>query len=143
MASSSNSRLVSFCIYFFCTFHFRDFNDINFHKKVNLKAPHQFLLSITFFIHDNVDLLVMQSQWVPQRYGTLNKEYNIGLGRFSTLAAQLRRKARRPSTCARCSRAGGPEVLRRHLNFRQISHRFTLSFTNTSFQDLNGSHIMY
>ena len=30
-----------------------------------------------------------------------------------------------------------------HLNFRQISHRFTSSFTNPSFQDLNGSHIMY
>ena len=38
---------------------------------------------------------------------------------------------------------GGPEMLRRHLNFRQISHRFTLSFTNPSFQDLNGWHIMY
>ena len=38
---------------------------------------------------------------------------------------------------------GGPEMLRRNLNFRQISHRFTLSFTNPSFQDLNGSHIMY
>ena len=37
---------------------------------------------------------------------------------------------------------GGAEVLRRHLNFRQISHRFTLSFTNPSFQDLNGSHII-
>ena len=34
-------------------------------------------------------------------------------------------------------------MLRRHLNFRQISHRFTSSFTNPSFQDLNGSHIMY
>ena len=31
-------------------------------------------------------------------------------------------------------------MLRWHLNFRQISHRFTLSFTNPSFQDLNGSH---
>ena len=29
------------------------------------------------------------------------------------------------------------------INFRQISHRFTSSFTNPSFQDLNGSHIMY
>ena len=39
----------------------------------------------------------------------------------------------------------GPETLRRHLNFRQISHRprFTSCFTNPSFQDLNGSHIMY
>ena len=37
----------------------------------------------------------------------------------------------------------GPEMLRRHLNFHQISHRFTLNFTNPSFQDLNGSHIMY
>ena len=34
-------------------------------------------------------------------------------------------------------------MLRRHLNFRQISHRFTSSFTNPSFQDLNGSHIIY
>ena len=34
-------------------------------------------------------------------------------------------------------------MLRRHLNFRQISHRFTSSFANPSFQDLNGSHIMY
>ena len=34
-------------------------------------------------------------------------------------------------------------MLRRHLNFRQISHRFTSSFTNPSFQDLNGSLIMY
>ena len=34
-------------------------------------------------------------------------------------------------------------MLRRHLNFRQISHRFTLSFVNPSFQYLNGSHIMY
>ena len=41
------------------------------------------------------------------------------------------------------SGAGEPEVLRRHLNFHQISHRFTSSFTNPSFQDLNGSHIMY
>ena len=32
-------------------------------------------------------------------------------------------------------------MLRRHLNFRQISHRFTSSFTNPSLQDLNGSHI--
>ena len=39
--------------------------------------------------------------------------------------------------------SGGPEMLRRHLNFRQISNRFTSSFTNPSFQDLNGSHIMY
>ena len=38
---------------------------------------------------------------------------------------------------------GGPEALRRHLNFHQISLRFTSSFTNPSFQDLNGSHIMY
>ena len=38
---------------------------------------------------------------------------------------------------------GGAEALRRHLNFRQISHRFTSSFTNPSFQDQNGSHIMY
>ena len=38
---------------------------------------------------------------------------------------------------------GGAEAFRRHLNFRQISHRFTSSFTNPSFQDLNGSHIMY
>ena len=42
----------------------------------------------------------------------------------------------------RC-RGGGPEALRRHLNFRQISHRFTSSFTNPSFQDLNGSHFIY
>ena len=35
------------------------------------------------------------------------------------------------------------KLRRRHLNFRQISHRFTSSFTNPSFQDLNGSHIMY
>ena len=42
-----------------------------------------------------------------------------------------------------CIWAGEPEMLRRHLNFRQISHRFTLSFTNPSFQDLNGSRIMY
>ena len=41
------------------------------------------------------------------------------------------------------NRGGGPEMLRRHLNFRQISHRFALNFTNPSFQDLNGSHIMY
>ena len=34
-------------------------------------------------------------------------------------------------------------MLRRHLNFRKISHRFTSSFANSSFQDLNGSHIMY
>ena len=34
-------------------------------------------------------------------------------------------------------------MLRQHLNFRQISHRFTLSFANLSFQDLNSSHIMY
>ena len=40
-------------------------------------------------------------------------------------------------------KSGGPEALRRHLNFRQISDRFTSSFTNPSFQDLNGSHIMY
>ena len=39
--------------------------------------------------------------------------------------------------------SGGPEMLCRHLNFHQISHRFTLSFTNPSFQDLSGSHIMY
>ena len=38
---------------------------------------------------------------------------------------------------------GWAEMLRRHLNFRQISHWFTLNFTNPSFQDLNGSHIMY
>ena len=38
---------------------------------------------------------------------------------------------------------GGAEMLRRHLNFRLISDRFTLSFTNPSFQDLYGSHIMY
>ena len=31
----------------------------------------------------------------------------------------------------------------RHLNFRQISHGFTSSFINPSFQYLNGSHIMY
>ena len=31
-------------------------------------------------------------------------------------------------------------MLRRHFNFRQISHRFTSSFANPSFQDLNGSH---
>ena len=34
-------------------------------------------------------------------------------------------------------------MLWRHLNFCQISHRFTSSFANPSFQDLNGSHIMY
>ena len=34
-------------------------------------------------------------------------------------------------------------MLRRYLKFRQISHRFTSSFANPSFQDLNGSHIMY
>ena len=34
-------------------------------------------------------------------------------------------------------------MLRRHLNFRQISHRFTSSFANPSFQDLNGSDIIY
>ena len=34
-------------------------------------------------------------------------------------------------------------MLRRHLNFHQISHRFTSSFANPSFQDLNGLHIMY
>ena len=34
-------------------------------------------------------------------------------------------------------------MLRRHLNFRQISHRFTSSFANPSFQDLNGSHTIY
>ena len=34
-------------------------------------------------------------------------------------------------------------MLRRHLNFRQISHSFTSSFINPSFRDLNGSHIMY
>ena len=38
---------------------------------------------------------------------------------------------------------GGQDMLRQHLNFRQISHRFTSSFTNPSFQDLNGSHIMH
>ena len=34
-------------------------------------------------------------------------------------------------------------MLRRHLNFHQVSHRFTSSFVNPSFQYLNGSHIMY
>ena len=34
-------------------------------------------------------------------------------------------------------------MLRRHLNFRQISHRFTSSFVNPSFQYPNGSCIMY
>ena len=34
-------------------------------------------------------------------------------------------------------------MLRRHLNFCQISHRFILSFVNPSFQYLKGSHIMY
>ena len=34
-------------------------------------------------------------------------------------------------------------MLRRHLNFRQISYSFTSSFANPSFEDLNGSHIMY
>ena len=34
-------------------------------------------------------------------------------------------------------------MLLRHLNFRQVSHRFTSSFANPSFQDLNGSHIMH
>ena len=34
-------------------------------------------------------------------------------------------------------------MLRRHLNFRQISRRFTSSFANPSFQDLNGSHVMF
>ena len=34
-------------------------------------------------------------------------------------------------------------MLRWHLNFRQISHRFTWSFADPSLQDLNGSHIMY
>ena len=38
---------------------------------------------------------------------------------------------------------GGAGMLRQHLHLRQISHRFTSSFTNPSFQDLNGSHIMY
>ena len=33
-------------------------------------------------------------------------------------------------------------MLRRHLNFRQISHRFAWSFANPSFQDLNGSHVL-
>ena len=33
--------------------------------------------------------------------------------------------------------------VRRHLNFCQISHRFTSSFANPPFQDLNGSYIMY
>ena len=42
-----------------------------------------------------------------------------------------------------CTRMRGAEALRRHLNFHLISHMFTLSFTNPSFQDLNGSHIMY
>ena len=37
----------------------------------------------------------------------------------------------------------GKDMLRRHLNFHQISHRFTSSFANPLFQDLNGSHIMY
>ena len=31
-------------------------------------------------------------------------------------------------------------MLRRHLNFRPISHRFICSFANPSFQDLNGSY---
>ena len=34
-------------------------------------------------------------------------------------------------------------MLRRHLNFRQISHRFTWSFADPSLQDLNSSQIMY
>ena len=34
-------------------------------------------------------------------------------------------------------------MLRRNLNFRLISQRCTSSFANPSFQDLNGSHIMY
>ena len=34
-------------------------------------------------------------------------------------------------------------MLWQHLNFCQISHRFTSSFVNPSFQYLNGSHIMY
>ena len=42
------------------------------------------------------------------------------------------------------SRRGRPyNMLRRHMNFGEISHRFTWSFANPSFQDLNGSHIMY
>ena len=44
---------------------------------------------------------------------------------------------------ARGGGGGGAEALRRHLNFRKVSHRFTSSFTNPCFQDLNGSHIMY
>ena len=34
-------------------------------------------------------------------------------------------------------------MLWRHLNFRQISHRFTSSFVNPSFPYLNDTHIMY
>ena len=34
-------------------------------------------------------------------------------------------------------------MLQRHLNFRQIPHRFSSSFVNPSFQYLNGSHIKY
>ena len=41
------------------------------------------------------------------------------------------------------SKQGVGHASARHLNFHQISHRFARSFANPSFQDLNGSHIMY
>ena len=57
----------------------------------------------------------------------------------SSFAVTLTRKKKYHPTLGR----GGEEMLRGYLNFRYISHKFTSSFANPSFQDLNGSHIMY
>ena len=47
------------------------------------------------------------------------------------------------ATPVRIGGGGGLDKFCRYLNFRQIFHRFTLSFTNTPFQVLKAWSIVY